>query len=65
MRSNFRGPIFSITVQTCYDVDALVISFPSEKVPYHYEIHGSRESKILSDKQALLIARSAREVAAG
>lgn len=58
--SRLRGPIVSISVRSCKYVKALIIYLPSSDNDFHSEIHGSKEQKILSDEQALILARQAR-----
>ena len=60
MRENLTGPVFSISVISCNEVNALIVNIPSTFVPYHYEIHGGENSVLLSDEQALFLARSAK-----
>ena len=60
MKSNFQGPIFSVTVLNCLNVHAHLVNKPSPFVPYHYEIHGGENTVVLSDEQALYLARAAK-----
>ena len=60
MKGHFEGVIVSITVFNCQSVKAKVIYCPSKNNPYHSEIHGSETEIMLSDEQALLLARLSR-----
>lgn len=59
MSRRFQGLIVSITVPACNAVKAYIKYCPSKNSPYHSEIHGSQTQVVLSDIQALLLARSA------
>jgi hypothetical protein len=60
MSQRFNGLIVSISVAACNSVDAYVKYCPSEGNIYHSEIHGSTTEVVLSDEQALVLARLAR-----
>lgn len=59
MRNNFKGPVFSITVKDCNEVEAYVKYKPTRNNKYHSEIHRSNTVIELSDIQALILARKA------
>jgi len=59
IRQTKQGCIFSIGVNDCKVVEALIIYCPTQN-PFHSEIHGSAESVILSDLQAKSLAEVAR-----
>ena len=59
MIQKLQGLIVSITVSDCNAVQACIKYKPSQTNPYHSEIHGSESEVMLSDIQALLLARSA------
>lgn len=61
MSNHFHGPVYSVTMFTCSKIGADVKNKPSEYVPYHYEIHGGESDVELSDEQALILSRSAKE----
>ena len=60
LKESKRGPIVSIQVKHCNEVDALVLSKPTEN-PHHCEIHGSETKKVLSKKQAKYLASMAKK----
>lgn len=60
MKSHLKGPIFSVTVLNCIVIHAHLVNRPSPYVPYHYEIHGGENTVVLSDEQALFLARAAK-----
>lgn len=60
MRKNFVGVIVSVTVEDCNTVQAYVKYCPSSANEYHSEIHGSKTEIMLSDAQALSLARKAK-----
>ena len=59
MRRRFQGLIARLYVRDCVDVDALVKYLPSRGNPYHTEIHGSSNTKLLSKHQCLHLAKKA------
>lgn len=59
MAQRFTRLIVSVTVQDCNKVQACLRYRPSYSNPYHSEIHGSDTEVMLSDDQALILARSA------
>ena len=59
MIQRLQGLIVSITVSDCHAVQACIKYKPTKANPYHSEIHGSESEIMLSDVQALLLARSA------
>ena len=59
MKSHLQGPVYSITYVTCMYAKTVVKNKPGT-VPYHYEIHGGENTVLLSDEQALLLARAAK-----
>lgn len=60
MSKKFSGLIVSISVVACKAVDAYVKYCPSNDNIYHSEIHGSPTQIVLSDTQALILARRAK-----
>ena len=60
MSRKFEGIIVSISVPACNQVQAHLKYCPSCDNIYHSEIHGSPTEIMLSDKQALLLARQAK-----
>ena len=60
MSEKFGGFIVSISVVACKAVDAYIKYCPSQSNIYHSEIHCSPTEVVLSDIQALLLARQAR-----
>ena len=60
MSRKFEGIIVSISVPACNQVQAHLKYCPSCDNIYHREIHGSPTEIMLSDKQALLLARQAK-----
>lgn len=59
MKKRLQGFIVSFTVLDCSFVNAYVKYCPSESNDYHCEIHGSKSDVMLSDEQALILARAA------
>lgn len=60
MAGKFGGLIVSFSVAACNSADAYVKYCPSTENMYHSEIHGSPTEVMLSDVQALILARSAK-----
>lgn len=60
IKKHLNGFIVSITVKACDSVQAELAYLPSEKNPFHSEIHGSKTELELSDVQAFLLSRQAR-----
>lgn len=59
IKQHKHGYIVSFTIPNCNFVQACVKYLPSQENIYHCEIHGSETEKVLSDTQALLLARLA------
>ncbi len=59
IRKTLTGVIVSLTVKDCNTVQAYVKYCPSSTNKYHSEIHGSKTEIMLSDTQALSLARKA------
>lgn len=59
IRKTLAGVIVSLTVKDCNTVQAYVKYCPSSDNKYHSEIHGSKTEIMLSDNQALSLARKA------
>lgn len=55
----FRGRIVSVTTIDCNFVHACLRYKPSKENELHSEIHGSETEIVLSDEQALILARRA------
>lgn len=62
MKNRLQGCIISIPVPTCNAVQVCLKDLPSNENIYHCEIHGSKTEAVLSDRQALLLARAAKLV---
>jgi len=60
IKSHLEGAIVSFSVKACCEVEAKLLYLPNKRNPFHSEIHGSEEEKVLSDEQALFLARQAR-----
>lgn len=60
MLKRFSGRIVSVTVELCRDIEAEVYYRPSHNNPYHSEIHGSKETALLSKPQRRYLARYAK-----
>ncbi|MBR5357919.1 MAG: hypothetical protein IK128_01750 [Clostridiales bacterium] len=59
MQKRFTGAIVSVSVGDCLNTDAVVRYLPSNKNPFHSEIHGSRTVPLLSKTQRFYLARRA------
>lgn len=60
MKSRLEGYIVSISVPACNLAQVCLKYLPSRDDVYHCEIHGSETEIVLSDLQALLLARAAK-----
>ncbi len=56
MKKRLKGMIARVYVRTCLEVGATVKYLPSAKNPYHSEIHGSENEKLLSKHQCFYLA---------
>lgn len=59
MKTRLEGYIVSFPVSLCNFTQVYLRYLPSRDNPYHSEMHGSETDVVLSDVQALLLARSA------
>ncbi len=62
MKPRFIGYIVSISVGACRYVQAKPVYLPTPDNEYHSEIRSSKYEKMLSDEQALYLARAAKIV---
>lgn len=51
MSKDFHGTVFALTVKDCRDENAIVLYKPTERSIYHSEIHGSKDTPLLSGTQ--------------
>lgn len=57
MRSlDLVGEVVKVTVLDCRTVKAVVKYLPSRNSKYHSEIHGSNDTKLLSDRQCKILS---------
>ncbi len=62
MQKRFYGMIFYLTVKSVRNTGALVNYLPSKTNIYHSEIHGSKESPLLSRQQRMILAQKATRI---
>ena len=59
MLSRLMGYIVSVSVGICRDAEAEVYFMPSKSNPYHTEIHGSKDTVLLSKHQRRFLVLNA------
>ena len=59
MQKRFVGSILFVRVKNCTEIGAVVKYMPSDKNPYHSEIHGSEQVALLSKSQRRHLADKA------
>lgn len=59
LNNNLEGYIVAFGVPLCKTIDAYLVYAPTKNNKFHSEIHGSPKNIVLSDKQALFLARNA------
>lgn len=59
MSRRFNGSIIRFYVKSCMDAGAVLKYLPSKSNRYHTEIHGSKESPLLSKSQRRFLATRA------
>ncbi len=62
LNNNFEGYIVAFGVPLCKTINAYLVYAPTKTNKFHSEIHGSTKNKVLSDKQALFLAKNANIV---
>lgn len=62
LNNNFEGFIVAFGVPLCKAIDAYLVYAPTKNNKFHSEIHGSPKNKVLSAKQALILAKKANIV---
>ena len=60
MQSRLTGRIIMWYVKICNEVGAVVKYRPSANNPYHSEVHGSRDTVLLSKHQCFYLAQKVR-----
>ena len=64
MQKTFIGRIIAITVKHCMNVKAYVVYKPTRRSHFHSEIHGSKNTIILSPAQRHFLASNSRLIKA-
>lgn len=62
LNNNLEGYIVAFGVPLCKTIDVYLVYAPTINNKFHSEIHGSPKNKVLSDKQALSLAKNANIV---
>lgn len=63
MKKSFIGKIIFVTVQCCLGIKAIVVYRPTRRSSYHSEIHGNKNSVVLSPSQRRFLACNSKLIA--